>query len=153
MIRYRCNRLTLQYLNFNSCWTTRTHPFSGVFCFWPGEPQVTSTCPAAVNDNYFYIVVLTAEGQAPFSKDVLKGRFSGEGTESKILCISYLRFYNMLFENHLLASSQNSSCGQQKSKSTPKNPAKSSLQSLDLCTWTCWTTCRDYRILRKLLYP
>ena len=26
--------------------------------------QVTSTCPAAVNDNYFYIVVLTAAGQA-----------------------------------------------------------------------------------------
>lgn len=26
-------------------------------------PKVTSTCPAAVNDNYFYIVVMTATGQ------------------------------------------------------------------------------------------
>lgn len=27
-------------------------------------PEVTSTCPAAVNDNYFYIVVMTGAGQA-----------------------------------------------------------------------------------------
>ena len=30
--------------------------------------QVTSTCPAAVNDNVFYIIILTPTGQAGQSK-------------------------------------------------------------------------------------